>query len=173
MRIKDVTDRFAKLENRSGCYMRSRWNSETQSQTLTHKGSGNLIAEIYEFKNPENYRLRLHPYIRYDGRTSHNNRLHEVLRSIQYPDNNGNWEQFRYSTYIRYSLKVWDRKLSSEYELQRPMEFIYQDGRLTLDYQHFESLAFPEAPTTTPVALDENSNLQTLDNKLNAILAGV
>lgn len=173
MRIKDITDKFVNLRTCSGAYMRARYNSETKSMVLTHRYSGNTIAEIFDYTNSSNYRLRLHPYVsRSDGRTSHNNRLHEVLRSIQYPENNGNWEMFRYSTYIRYSVKVWDRKLSAEYQLDKPMEFIFRDGRLTLDYRQLESHAFPEEPTPI-VGLDTNSNIQTVDNKLNAILAGV
>lgn len=175
MRIKTITDKFANLENRRGAYMVSEWDRETKTQRLTYRLDGRPIAEIYEYVNDKNYRLRVHPYSGYTGRMAHNNRVHALLWSVQMPDMKADnrWDLFRYSTYIRYSLKLYDRKLQAEYELGKgAMEFIYCDGRLTLDYHHLESLASPDKPTPTPT-LDENSNLTTVNEQLNAIMAGV
>ena len=175
MRIIDITNKFVNVRDCRGADMVSRFNSETTSQMLTYKGSGDPIAEIYEYKSCKNFRLRLFPNAHYSGRISHNHRLHAVLQSIQMPDTGERkWDLFRYSTFIRYSVKVYDRKLNIEYELKRPMEFIFRDGRLTIDYAHLESLAFPEdtAVGTVPVP-SENSNLNTITMQLNAILAGV
>lgn len=175
MRISVITNKFVDRKNCSGAYMLSRWNMETKTQSLTYRLDGRPIADIYDFKDSKNYRLRIWAYPDWSGRTAHNNRLYNVLQSVQMPNGRDDWEKFRYSTYIRYALKVWDRKLSAEYELRKdaPMEFIFKDGSLVLDYKHFESFATPTASTPEPIALDENSNLQTVSNKLNAILAGV
>lgn len=174
MRIKTITDKFIDRRNCSGAYMKSTYDRETQTQILAYRrNSDKLIAEIYDYKNPQNYRLRIHPHPSYSGRTAHNNRVYQILFGIQMPEGrNGNWQEFRYSTYIRYAIKVWDRKVSVEYELKKPMEFQLTDGRLTIDYKVLEQSAYPDE-TPAPVVLDENSNLQSVNNKLTAILAGV
>lgn len=177
MRISDITDKFARRTTCSGALMRSRYDRETKTQQLTYRVSGNPIADIFDYKSPNDFRLRIHPYARYDGRNSHNNRLYAVLQSVQKTigdDGRIDWDFFRYSTYIRYAIKLWDRKLSVEYELRNnPMEFHFLNGRLNLDYNHLESFALPNQPTTVPVAVSENSNLTSVTNELNAILAGV
>lgn len=175
MRIAQVTDHFVMRNNRSGCYMRSVWDRENQTMQLIYRGSRNPIAEIFDYKDTNNYRLRLHPNKeRYSGRNGHNNRLYAVLTSVQKSEGRS-WDYCRYSTHIRYSLKVWDRKLNSEYDLgDTPMEFIFRDGRLTLDYAHYEKRAFPDAPAPTPVVeLNDNANLRSVSTRLTNILQGV
>lgn len=176
MRIKTITDKFSNLQDCRGAYMVSKWDRETKTQRLTYRLDGRAIADIYEYVNDRNFRLRVYPYDGYTGRTAHVNRIHSIFWSAQTPaEGSINWDLFRYSAHIRYALKVYDRKLQIEYELEnRPMEFIYRDGALTLDYQHLESMAFPDKskPTVAPT-LDENSNLQTVNEQLNAIMAGV
>lgn len=176
MRIADVTDSFVSLEKRSGCYMRSEYDPTTKTQTLRNTFGDNApIAEIYDIVDKNNYRLRLHPkQQRYVGKTSHNNRLYQVLRSIQHPQGNTDWELFRYSTHVQYTIKVYDRKLNISYNLEdRPLEFQFTDGRLTIDYQQLERGANPTQPAPVAVELDANDNLTSVDNKLTAILAGV
>ena len=170
MRIKYITDKFASLENRSGAYMCSYWDRENQTQVLKWRTSGNPIAEIYDYKSPTNYRLRLHPKEKYCGRTEHINRLDAVLRSVQ---GNGSWDTIRYQAFIHYNLQISDRKLHNTYQIEiYPLEFQLTDGKLTLDYKALEQNVFPNE-TPTEVKLDTNSNLQTASNKLTAILAGV
>ena len=174
MRINDITKKFVNVRDCKGAGMISRFNSETKSQLLTHKYSGNPIAEIYEYKDCKNFRLRLFPHARYDGKTSHNNRLCSVLRNVQLPDVSKQWELYRYSTYVRYSVRVYDRNLTIEYDMKRPMEFIFRNGKLTIDYAHLESFAYPESSSAGVVpAISENSNLNTITTQLNAIMAGV
>lgn len=175
MRISNITDRFVALQARSGCSMRSSWDSETKTQTLRYGREGSLIAEIFDYTDQKNYRLRIHPNKERWGRTAHSNRLYAVLVSVQRPDKDTDWSNVRYSTHIRYALKVWDRKLSAEYELYKaPMEFTLKDGRLVMDYAHLESNAFPDEEKPTPVVeLNSNSNLQSVNSKLTAILQGV
>lgn len=174
MRILEVTDKFVSRQTRSGCYMHSKWDSETDTQKLVYR-NGNPIADIYDFKDSKNFRLRLYPKQRYCGRTEHINRLHSVLRSVQMQDTPTNWDMFRYSAHINYQLKVHDRKLSAEYPIedQRTLEFQFTDGRLVLDYVHLENQAFPNATPTPVVALDTNSNLRTVSSRLTTILQGV
>lgn len=174
MRIVDVTNRFVKRENRSGCYMKSEYDRETATQRLVYRNDGNLIAEIYDYKDPKNFRLRIHPKPRYCGRTEHINRVSAVLRSVQMQDHT-DWDFYRYSAFISYSLKIHDRKLSAEYRIENhPLEFSFVDGRLFLDYQVLESHAFPEeTPVTTPVSLESNSSLQSVSTRLTTILQGV
>lgn len=174
MRINDVTDRFARLENRSGCSMRSKYDSDTKSQQLLFRGT--VIAEIYDYKNPQNFRLRILPRGRYMGKTEFINRIGAVFVSVQTKDAKENkWEHMRYSAHYRYDVKVYDRKLSAEYTLRtdHPMEFAFVDGQLTLDYAHLESRAFPEKPVVAVPIPNENSNLSTVTMQLNAIMAGV
>lgn len=173
MRISQITDHFVQRNTRSGCYTRSIWDSENQTQQLIHRHSRNPIAEIYDYKDANNYRLRLHPNKERYGRNGHNNRLYAVLTSVQ-KSNGRSWDYVRYSTHIRYSLKVWDRKLNTEYDLgDSPMEFIFRDGRLTLDYAHFEKRAFPQETTTPVVELNDNANLRSVSTRLTNILQGV
>ena len=174
MRILELTDRFVRREERSGCYMRSRYDRETKTMTLKYHNE-NLIAEIYDYKDSKNFRLRIHPKVRgYNGRMEHINRINAVLRSVQMQVEPKDWENFRYSAFINYSLKIHDRKAGAEYKIENhPMEFQLSDGRLVLDYTVLERSAFPEAETPKPVTLESNSNLENVSNKLTAILAGV
>jgi hypothetical protein len=174
MRIVDITHRFARLEKRSGAYMRSWWNSDTSSMVLSYSwGDKAPIAEIYDYKDRENFRLRIFTRPNKAGRTEHINRVSYVLQSVQRSVVD-DWNRVRYSAYIQYELKIYDRELRAAYNIERTMEFVFRDGRLVLDYAHLESQAFPNEatppPQTTPNA---NSNLQSVDSKLNAILAGV
>jgi len=173
MRIKTITDKFTDLRICSGAYMQSRFDRETQTQHLTYRLNGNPIADIYDYKDSNNYRLRIWGVDRYGGRTSHNNRVDQVLRSVQMKGKS-DWAFFRYSSYIRYALRVVDRNLRIEYELMKdkPMEFTYIDGRLTLDYSHYERFANTDK-SATPVALETNSNLSSVESKLTNILGGL
>lgn len=164
MRIATVTDKFVSLDNVSGCYMKARW--EGQTMRLTYRTSGNLIAEIYDYTNKHNYRLRLHPLTERYGVTSHNNRLWQVLRSIQNDDT-------RYSTFVHYGLHLYDRKLCVRYSLgKHPIELQFTDGKLVIDYKQLESNAIETPIAPTPVELDTNSNLQTVNDRLTTIIQG-
>lgn len=174
MRITAVTDKFARLESRSGCGMRSVYDGESQAQQLKFRGT--LIAEIYNYQDPKNFRLRLYPRGRYMGKTEYVNRMQAVLVSIQTKDiTDSRWEHIRYTSFCRYDVKIYDRKLDAEYKLRQdhPMEFAFVDGSLTLDYRHLESRAFPDKPVIVIPTPDSNSNLTSVSNKLTAILAGV
>lgn len=163
MRIATITDKFVSLENVSGCYMKARWEGRTMR--LTYRTSDNLIAEIYDYKNKHNYRLRLHPLTEQYGVTSYNNRLYQVLRSVQSDDTT------RYSTFVHYGLHLYDRKLCVRYSLSKhPIELQFTDGNLVIDYQQLESNAVETAPK--PVELDTNSNLQTVNDRLTTIIQG-
>lgn len=166
MRIATVTDKFVSLDNVSGCYMKARW--EGQTMRLTYRTSGNPIAEIYDYTNKHNYRLRLHPLTEEYGVTSHNNRLRQVLRSIQ-----GDAPP-RYSTFVHYGLQLYDRKLCVRYMFgKHPIELQLTDGNLVIDYQQLESNAVETPIAPKPVELDTNSNLQTVNDRLTTIIQGV
>lgn len=173
MRIMDITNRFVSLDNRSGCDMRARW--EDNVMTLRYRHDGKPIADIYDYKDRNNFRLRVYPRAGYTGRSGHMNRVHAVLRSVQMPDSQGNWDDFRYSAFIHYSLRIHDRKLNAEYELRedKPIEFAYIDGKLTMDYQALERTAFPNAIPQPVVEPNANSNLRSVTSRLTTILQGV
>lgn len=174
MRINHVTDKFVKLEKRSGCNMRSVWDSENRTQTLMYSHSRDPIAEIYDYRDSKNFRLRLHPLQQRYGKISHNNRLNALLRSVQMPSGSSGWENFRYSTFVHYSVRVYDRRLNAEYVLnERPMEFQLRDGVLTIDYQALETSVFPDATPVTPHVEIDNSNLRSVSTRLTTILQGV
>jgi hypothetical protein len=173
MRIKTITDKFVNRKQSAGCYMQVR-NQEGVT-TIRYRLSGNPIAEIYDYKDSNNYRLRVYPCKERYGRNGHNNRVGQILRSVQMIHDR-DWANIRYDTFIHYSLRVHDRKLNAEYVLEKyPLELVYRDGKLMLDYQSLESHAY-EDESPTPVVIIEpnaNSNLASVSNKLTAILAGV
>jgi hypothetical protein len=173
MRINHITDHFVRLNTRSGCYMHSIWHNETKTMALSHRGSGNLIAEIYDYTDANNFRLRLHPNREKYARSSHTNRLCAVLTSVQ-KSNGRDWDSVRYSSFIRYAIKVWDRKLTIEYELKDlPLEFAMVDGKLTIDYRVLESGAFPNATPAPVVEPNTNDSLRSVSSRLTTILQGV
>lgn len=175
MRITDITNKFVDQIPCRGVYMKAEWVDDVM--TLSHNyGDNSPIAEIYDYKDPKNFRLRLHPHTgRSYNSQSHKNRVDSVLWSIQAEDKSKRWGSRRYHAYIRSAVKLWDSNLEVEYHLQKPMEFVLTDGRLTLDYRQLESNAYPDGtPTPTPdVEPNTNSNLQSVNSKLTAILAGV
>ena len=176
MRINEVTDRFVNRQKRSGCYMQSIPQDDGSVILRNTYGDRELIAEIYDYRDINNYRLRIFPTKgRYD-RTSMNNRISAVLVSVQ-KSNGRSWDNVRYSSHIRYGIKIYDRKLEAEYGLREhfPLEFAFNEGRLTLDYKELESKAFPTDVKAQPIepTIDPNSNIGTLNNRLTSILQGV
>lgn len=174
MRISDITDRFIRQEKRSGAYMQSLHTDDGMMLRYTYNSQP--IAEIYDYKDPQNYRLRLHPRQR-AGKTEHNNRLNAVLVSVQkLASSDGSWANVRYSTHVRYSLKVYDQNLESEYTIKDyPMEFVLKDGRLTIDYVALEARVTVSDTSTEhypKVVAGSSTSLQNVNSELNAILAG-
>lgn len=169
MRLMEITNKFVDLRNCRGLGMKAWWDVDT----MVLKYNGDLIAEIFDYKDSKNFRLRLHPFMgRSYNRQAYKNRIDSVLRSIQAEDKQKRYPERRYYSFVRGFIKVWDSKVKAEYELLHPLEFVYINSRLVIDYEKLEKIAYSDESAPV-VELEVNSNLQDLNSKLTAILQGV
>lgn len=178
MTIESMCDRFLEGKPRSGSYMCV--TQEEDTTTLSYKWGGTsraVIAEIIRKKDSEDYTLILHPRPSGFGKTSHNNRIWGVLKSVCTSKSgvNFNWRDMRYSSHVRYQIYIEDRKLNVNYELSRPIRFNYNNGNLVIDYDALESNAFrgEEQPVAVRVNKNSNENIQNGLDRLTNILSTV
>jgi hypothetical protein len=171
MTINYVCERFIKGRPIKGAYMGV--ENIDGREILYHRWSGSNkgpIAEIVDRKDNGDLTLILHPHVNY-GKTSHNNRIWGVLVALAGEER----RDMRYTSFVRYDVIVYDRKLNVEYHLtERPLKLKYRGGKLFIDYAELESHATPkEEQVVVAAEPNSNNNIKTEMGRLDTILATV
>jgi hypothetical protein len=137
--------------------------------SYNYESEENLIAEILNKKEEDNYVLILYPRPSGRGKTSHNNRIWGVLKEI-----GGDYNNMRYSSYIRYCQYVNDKRLQIDYQLEeRPLKFNCVGGKLFIDYANLESHATPKEEQPPVVEPNDNGNIKNELDRLTNILTTI
>lgn len=170
MTINYVCKRFVEGSPIKGAYMGV--EKVDNKEVLSHRWSGTdkgPIAEIVDRKENGDFTLILHPHVNY-GKTSHNNRIWGVLQILGGDER----RDIRYTSFVRYDVIVFDRKLDVEYHLvNRPLKLNYRGGKLAVDYRDLESNAHPQEEKEKVVEPSDNNNVKNEMERLTNILATV
>lgn len=171
MTIQYVCKRFVKGSPIKGAYMGV--EEVDGKEVLQHRWSGTNkgpIAEILNRKENGDFDLLIYPNVRY-GKTSHNNRVYGVLQALAGED----YRDIRYTSFVRYDVIVYDRKLEVEYHLkENPLKIKYRGGKLVVDYAELESHAVPQEEKPVVAAQPkDNDNIKNIVANLSTILTTV
>lgn len=170
MTINYVCKRFVQGNPLKGSYMGV--EEVDGREILQHRWSGvnkGPIAEIVNRKENGDFTLILYPHVNY-GKTSHNNRIWGVLAALGGEER----RDIRYTSFVRYDVIVFDRKLDVEYHLvNRPLKMNYRGGELVVDYRDLESNAHPQEEKEKVTEPNSNDNIKSNIEKLNNILTTV
>lgn len=169
MRLSEMAQALVDDRLKRGLGMRTVFSNGSTSLMYTDNKSA-PIATITERKG-DSFRLTIHPY-RY-GAVYHGNRISAVLQVLKGEDS---WA--RYTSFMRYgSNHIYDRKMCLEIRiLDKPIEFIFANGELRLDYDKLERLALhkeDEPVKTEPTRSVLANNSAEAVNQLTALVANI